>query len=230
MKNKIKVMIVDDHALIRTGLKQLLEFGDDIEVIASATNGSECLQLLENCAPDIIFMDVKMQGITGIETTKIISKKYPNIKVVILTIYDDTEYVTEAVQAGAKGYILKNTDRVQLMNAISHIINNKAYLDPIITQVILNNVKKGRTSQNDTQSNQLTQRELEVIEEICSGKKDDDIADFLHISKHTVRSHIKNIYRKLGVSSKYHLTAKAIQLGVIVNELMLTKPTDENDT
>jgi DNA-binding NarL/FixJ family response regulator len=216
---KIKVMIVDDHALVQAGLKQLLEVGDDIEVIATADSGSGCLELLESISPDIIFMDIKMHGITGVEATRVISKKCPNVRVIMLTIYDDDEYVMEAVHAGAKGYILKNVTREKLMDVVRCVMADKAFLDPSVTQSFINRMKNTNPVPMSPHAMQLTKRELEVIEGICAGKIDDDIAGSLHISKHTVRSHIKNIYRKLDVSSKCQLITKAIQQGIVSVEI-----------
>jgi DNA-binding NarL/FixJ family response regulator len=126
-------MIVDDHLVVREGLKQLLEIDTDIKVIGEASNGLECLGLLERVSPDIIFMDVKMPGISGIETTRLICQRYPNMKIVMLTIYGDGQYVTEALHAGAKGYILKKVKREELINVIHHVMENGAFLDPAVT-------------------------------------------------------------------------------------------------
>jgi len=212
---KIKVMIVDDHVLIQAGLKQLLELGNAVEVIATANSGVQCLKLLEVVSPDIIFMDVRMNGITGIETTRIINKKYPNVKVIMLTIYINNEYVVEAFRAGAKGYILKNVTRGKLRDIIGHIMSGKAFLDPSVTLPFIDKIKNTNSASLDSRITPFTQRELEIIEYACMGKKDNDIADSLHISKHTVRGHMKNIFQKLNVSSKPQLITKAIQQGIV---------------
>jgi len=211
----IKVMIVDDHLVVREGLKQLLEIDNDIKVIAEASNGLECLQLLEKVSPDVIFMDIKMPGISGIETTRLICQRYPYMKIIMLTIYGDGQYVTEALHAGAKGYILKKVEREELINAIRHVMENGAFLDPAVTVTVLNHFKSDQIPLTHQEGTPLTQRELEVLQGIVAGHTDRKIAESLFISQHTVRTHIKSLYRKLDVSSKSQAVAKAIHNNII---------------
>lgn len=208
-------MIVDDHPVVREGLKQLLEVGGDIEVIAEASSGLECLRLLENNRPDIVFMDVRMPGISGIEATRLIGEKYPSVKIIMLTIYTDDQYVNEAITAGAKGYVLKNVTRSELVQVIHHVMADRAFLDPEITAAVLGQVKKAQSDIEFHCKATLTQRELEVLHELVRGLKDREIAEKLHISEYTVRSHIKSIYRKLKVSSRAQAANRANQLGLI---------------
>ncbi len=216
--NKTKVMIVDDHSMVREGLKQLLGIDGDIEVIAEASSGLECLQLMEKFSPDIVFMDVKMPGISGIETTRLLCQKYPKVKVIMLTIYDDNQYVTEAIQAGAKGYILKKINREELVKVIFHVMKDEAFLDPTITKRVFDQLKNGKKVSQKMEKEQLTQRELEILKGIVEGKTDRGVAESLFISEHTVRSHIKNLYRKLGVTSKAQAVTKALQERIIDKE------------
>jgi DNA-binding NarL/FixJ family response regulator len=213
--SKIKVMIVDDHTIVREGLKQLVSLEEDIEVVAEARNGLECLQLIDSVRPDLIFMDVRMPGINGIEATRLVCQKYPEIKVVMLTIYDDDHYVTEAVQAGAKGYIIKKINRDDLVKVIRHVVEDRAFLDPTVTATLFSVLIKSKTTFKQKGKASLTKRELEVLKEMVAGHTDHDIADSLYISEHTVRSHIKNLYRKLGVSSKSQAVARAIHDNII---------------
>jgi len=214
----LRVMIVDDHPVVREGLKQLLETEDDIKVVAEATNGLECLRLLERIHTDLIFMDIRMKGISGIETTQLICQKYPQAKVIILTIYEDDQYVTEAIQVGAKGYVLKNINRDELIKIARHVMEGKAFLDPGITTTIFNHLKQGEKNLEKEKKAQLTQRELEILKGIVAGQTDHTIGESLYISKHTVRSHIKSLYRKLGVSSKSQAVAKALHNGLITDD------------
>ncbi len=211
----IKVMIVDDHLVVREGLKQLLEIDNDIKVIAEVSSGLECLQLLERVSPDVIFMDIKMPGISGIETTRLICQRYPYMKIIMLTIYGDGQYVTEALHAGAKGYILKKVEREELINVIRHVMENGAFLDPAVTATVLNHFKSDQIPLKHQEGPPLTQRELEVLKGIVAGHTDRKIAESLFISQHTVRTHIKNLYRKLDVSSKSQAVAKAIHNNII---------------
>jgi len=215
MTQKIKIMIVDDHPVVREGLKQLLEIDDDTEVVAEASSGLECLQLLERYCPDIVFMDVKMPGISGIETTRLVCQRYPNVKVIMLTIYSDNQYVTEAIQVGAKGYILKKVNRDELIKIIHHVMEGEAFLDSTLAAKVFDHLRKDKKTFKETAKARLTQREFEVLRDIVAGLTDHNIAESLYISKHTVRSHIKSLYRKLGVSSRSQAVAKAIHERII---------------
>ncbi len=211
----IKVMIVDDHPVVREGLKQLLEVNEDIQVISEAGNGLECLHLLGEFSPDLIFMDIRMPGISGIETTRLAHQKYPGIKIIMLTIYEDDQYVTEAVQAGAKGYVLKQVQRDELIKIIRDVMADRAFLDPSVTATVLERLKHGDSTPQKKDKVPLTQRELEVLKGIVAGHTDRAIGRSLHIAESTVRSHIKSLYKKLGVTSKSQAVAKAMQDKII---------------
>lgn len=213
MTNKTKVMIVDDHQVVRAGLKQLLETDDRLEVVGEAENGLDCLKLLETTSPDLIFMDVKMPGINGIETTRVVCLKYPHIKVIMLTIYDDDHYVTEAIKVGAKGYVLKNIQREALLKVINDVINDQSFLDPTVTGPVFNKIKQ--KDPRGVKRLSLTHRELEVLKSIVDGYTDRMAAEQLNISEHTVRSHIKSIFKKLQVGSKAQAVAIAISDKII---------------
>jgi DNA-binding NarL/FixJ family response regulator len=214
--DKIKVMIVDDHLVVREGLKQLLEIEEDIRVVAEAGTGLECLEIMDKALPDLVFMDVRMPGISGIETTRLVCQRHPQMKVIVLTIYEDDQYVREAIKAGARGYVLKKVGREELIRIVRDVMEDRAFLDPKVTAAVFDHVKggAGKTQREGT----LTQRELEVLQQIAEGSSDRTIGEALHISEHTVRSHIKNLYRKLGVSSRAHAVAKALREGIIATE------------
>jgi DNA-binding NarL/FixJ family response regulator len=218
MNAKLKTMIVDDHPVVREGLKQLLEVDGEIQVIAEAGNGLECLRQLDKHSPDLIFMDVRMPGISGIETTRLIHQKYPRIKIIMLTIYDDDQYVTGAIQAGANGYVLKKVQRDELIQIIHLVMGNQAFLDPSVTANVFNLLKRGKNTPERAEKASLTHRELEILKGIVAGHTDRKIGEFLHVSEHTVRSHIKSLYRKLRVSSKSQAVAKALQYKIIQGE------------
>ena len=218
MTARLKAMIVDDHLVVREGLKQLLEVDGEIQVIAEASNGLECLRQLEKHSPDLIFMDVRMPGISGIETTRLIHQKYPRIKIIMLTIYDDDQYVAEAIQAGANGYVLKKVQRDELVQIIQLVMGNQAFLDPLVTVKVFNRLKGEKNILDRDEKASLTNRELEILKGMVAGHTDRKIGDFLHVSEHTVRSHIKNLYRKLSVSSKSQAVAKALKYKIIQEE------------
>lgn len=214
--DRINILIVDDHEIVRHGLRQLLETEPGYRVIGEVSSGLECMDLLESAAPDVIFMDVRMPGISGIEATRLISAKYPDIKIIILTIHDDEQLVSHAIQAGAKGFILKKISRDELIKVVREVAENRAYLDPQVTAPVFKHLRQKKTAPAHNQPDiQLTKRELEVMQALFQGKKDRLIAEDLYISEHTVRSHIKNIYRKLKVSSRMQAVTKALKLGII---------------
>lgn len=213
--NKIKVMIVDDHLVVREGLRQLLELEDDIEVVAEAGSGLECLDIVDSSCPDLIFMDIRMPGINGIETTRLVRRKCPDTKIIMLTIYRDDQHISEAIQAGAKGYVLKDVKRENLINIIRHVIQDGAFLDPAVASQLFDHIKHAATTSPGGEKPRFTQRELEVLELLVEGRKDRDISRLLNISEHTVRSHLKNLFRKLAVSSRSQAVVKAIQGDII---------------
>jgi DNA-binding NarL/FixJ family response regulator len=213
--DKIKVMIVDDHLVVREGLRQLLEIEDDIEVIAEAASGLECLDMIEKALPDIIFMDVRMPGVSGIEATRLVCQKHPQVKVIMLTIYEEDQYVRESIRAGAKGYVLKKVERNELIRIVREVMEDRAFLDPKVASAVFDHVKQEAGQRAKVREEPLTLRELEVLQHMAEGSSDRRIAESLHISEHTVRSHIKNLYRKLGVSSRAHAVARALREGIL---------------
>jgi len=212
---KKRVAIVDDHLVVREGLRKLLEVGGDIEVVAEASSGLECLEVIAELLPDVVFMDIKMPGINGIEITRLITTKHPSVRVVILTIYDDAQYVTEAIKAGANGYLLKNATREEFVRVIDQVLQDRAFLDPNVTSSLFQGVRKDPESSPGREKTSLTTRELEVLKAIVDGLKDREAADRLAISEHTVRSHVKSLFRKLEVSSRSQATNKALKLRLV---------------
>lgn len=219
MADCVKIMIVDDHVVVREGLKQILELEPDFEVVGIAGDGNECLELVDGgLAPDVIFMDLKMPGTNGIVATRTLSEKHPKIKVIMLTVYDDQQYVTQAIQAGARGYILKNADRSQLIDVVRRVLADKPVLDPKLTEGLFNTIREGDAGQDPEDYKSLTKRELEVLGCLVKGMSDKQVAEALFISDHTSRTHIKNIYRKLAVSSRAQAAVKALKLGLVNDE------------
>ena len=212
---KIKVMIVDDHEVVREGLKQLLSLDKTIDVMAEASSGLECLELLENRLPDIVLMDIRMPGINGIETTRLVCQKYPQVKVIMLTLYDEAQHVNDAIKAGAKGYVLKKVRRDELVRIIHDVSEDRAFLDPEVTEAVFNKIKRKETLLKGEINIELTQRELEILKYLVDGYKDRQIAESLFISEHTVRSHIKNIYKKFRVTSRSQAVVEAVRKGII---------------
>jgi DNA-binding NarL/FixJ family response regulator len=213
MMKKIKLMIVDDHEVVREGLKKLLEAYPEIEVVGTVENGKECLEQLGQVSPDVVLMDISMPGLSGIETTRIACEKMPSIKVIMLTIYDDDQHVLKAVEAGASGYVLKNVRKEDLLNIIKKVSEGKSFLDPDVTTPILQSIREPMPRNSKSQC--FSGRELEVLLMLTKGYSNQKIAEKLFLSEHTVKTHLKNIFRKLSVSSRSEAITKAIQRGII---------------
>ncbi len=210
----IRVMIADDHQVVREGLKQILELETDLEVVGLAVDGQDCLDLLSKQKADVIYMDLRMPRLNGIEATRRISREHPEVKVIILTVYDDEQYLLQAIQAGAKGFVLKDADDTELVRVIREVNQDRAVLDPVMLTKHLATLRRGN-AQTPGQHRDLTRREQEVLGAIARGLSDKQIGDNLNISEHTVRTHIKNIFRKLGVATKSQAAAMAINQGLV---------------
>lgn len=212
----IHIVIVDDHLVVREGLRQILELEEDLQIIGVAKDGFECLDLIEGkMEPDVIFMDIKMPGLNGIQTTKQVISKNPHVKIIMLTVYDDQEYVAQAIKAGAKGYVLKNAQRAELVKIVREVAHGKAFIDPSLTRDLFQTIIEGSNHSSGITEFSLTKRELEVLHCIVQGMSDRCISQELNISEHTARTHLKNIYKKLRVSSRSQAAVLAIDKKII---------------
>ena len=193
----IKVMLVDDHALIREGIKQLLEFDGSIEVIEQASDGIECLEKLKTVRPDILLLDINMPKMNGIEVLEALKAKKDPVKVLILTVHSEVEYLVKAVDIGANGYILKDSGSVELKQAIMDIINNDSYIQPSLIPAL--NSRLINRDMDKEKLKSLTKREVEILAQVASGMFNKEIANNLGISERTVKNHISNIFKKIAV-------------------------------
>jgi two-component system response regulator DegU len=203
MKNKISILIADDHSLIRQGLKQILELEEDIVVIAQASNGSEAVQMAKEHNPDIILMDINMPGTNGLQAIKEIKQDKLECKIIVLTIHEDREYLFKTLQMGAEGYVLKDAEPAVLLEAIRSVNSGKSYIQSNMTMELVkefNRVTMHEKEKHD--ENNLTTREIEVLELIAEGMINKEIAKQLYISEKTVKNHVSNIFRKLNVSDR----------------------------
>ncbi|MBW6478478.1 MAG: response regulator transcription factor [Bacteroidales bacterium] len=211
-----KIMIVDDHFIFRNGLKDLLDEIPDAEVIGEASSGEEFLESLSTHNPDIVFMDIKMPGISGIETTRKALEINPGLKILALSMYGEGEYVEEMLQAGALGYLLKNIGKQELVKAIDNIANEKGYFsDEILVMVTRQvfNAKKKSEEQSILES--FTRRELEVLQLVSQGYSTTEIASQLEISPRTVGGHRNNMLSKSGLKNTAALISFAVKNHVI---------------
>jgi DNA-binding NarL/FixJ family response regulator len=214
--SKIKVMIADDHALVREGISAILGRCDDITVVGEASNGKEAIDNVDKLKPDVILMDIAMPGLGGLEATVEIKKKNPDIKILVLTQYEDKEYITRFLKVGVSGYMMKKAVGSELLSAINAISKGELYLHSSITSEVVAGFLNGKGSMvSDEPYEKLTDREKQIIKLIAEGNSHKEIAALLDISVKTVISHQTNISEKLDLHSKAELMKFAIRQGII---------------
>lgn len=212
MSRPIRVLIVDDHAIVREGICSLLARHKDIQVVGQAADGQRALELVSQLAPDIILMDIQMSGMNGLEATREIHKRSPRTRVLVLTQYENKEYVLPLLRAGAVGYIPKSARANELINAIRTVYTEGAYLPPRITQTVVTSLSESSTVPAEAA---LTEREIQVLRLVAEGLNSREIAERLNISVKTVDTHRANIMEKLGVHNTAELIRVAIQKGLV---------------
>lgn len=210
---KIRVMIADDHNMIREGLKQLLEFDGSIEIVGEASNGVECLEKLNICDPEVLLLDINMPEKNGIDVLKQMKADNSKIKVLILTVHNEIEYLMSAVDIGVNGYILKDSESSELKNAIKAVQNGENYIQPNLIVALNNQLIKRDTDKDKILA--LTNRELEVLTQVANGMFNKEIAINLNISERTVKNHISNIFKKIDVSDRTQAAVFAIKNNII---------------
>ena len=201
---EIRVLVVDDHAILRDGIRSLLERQDDMRVIGEAANGQEALAQIGELQPDIVLMDVNMPGMNGLEATRHIKALYPQVKILILTQHDSQEYISPLLQAGASGYVLKRSGGREVVNAIRYVYDQGAFLEPSVARHLLNQFAGSDPTEKPDYDN-LTEREKEILRLISFGKSNKEIARSLVISPKTVSVHRTNIMSKLGIKNSFEL-------------------------
>lgn len=214
----IRVVLADDHAVVRKGIREFLEEGKGIVVVAEASNGAEALHWVEQERPDVVVMDIRMPGVTGVEATRRIKGQFPEVKVLVLTAYDNDPYIFALLQAGADGYILKTADAEDLVRAVHTVHRGGKALGPEIAEKVVRQVAAGRPEGARDQVESLSPRELEVLRLAAKGLTNKAIGRALGISDRTVQGHLANIYGKLGVGSRTEAVTEALRRGWIVVE------------
>ena len=215
---RIKILLAEDHKIVREGTRQLLEQSPDMEVIGEASDGMEAVQLAADLHPDVIVMDVRLPRLNGIEATQTITLRFPEIRVLILSAYDDDSYVFPLLQAGASGYLLKTASGVELAEAIRQVHAGQKALAPRITAKLVNRLGGRGSYRAAGMPEGLTDREMEVLRATAHGQPNKEIASALAISPQTVQVHLRNIFAKLGVDSRSQAVAYAIRRGWITLE------------
>jgi two-component system, NarL family, response regulator DegU len=221
---KTKIVIIDDHQLFREGVKRILDFEPDFEVVAEGDDGNEALQLVEQYDPDVVIMDINMPSVNGVEATKQLVEANPDTKVIILSIHDDETYVTHALQTGARGYLLKEMDADALIQAVKVVAEGGSYLHPKVTHSLVKEYRRlasqGQASTYLMQEVEvrrplhlLTRRECEVLQLLADGKSNRGIGEALYISEKTVKNHVSNILQKMNVNDRTQAVVVAIKNG-----------------
>jgi DNA-binding NarL/FixJ family response regulator len=216
MSKTIKIILADDHRIFRKGLKSLFSEKKNIEVLAEADNGDEALEATRKYKPEIVVMDIAMPKMDGIEATRQIRERFPDTEVVILSMHAKKAYIDQVLKAGAKGYVLKDSDEDNLLSAIDTVHNGGYYLDsPIADQVLSDYFRDKSKREVKKQSDPLSEREREVLRLLAEGHSNQEVADTLYISRKTVENHRANIVRKTGVQGQVGLTKYAARIGLI---------------
>jgi DNA-binding NarL/FixJ family response regulator len=213
---KIKVLVVDDHTIVRDGICALLSLAGDIEVVGEATNGSEALKKVGELNPDVVLMDIAMPVMGGLEATRRINKEFPRTKVLVLTQYDDKEYFFPVIESGASGFISKAAASSELSAGIRSVYRGDSYLSPSVTRLLVENYQHaaGERTNRDPYNN-LTGREREVLKLLAEGRSTQEISEMLIITPKTVEGHKTNLMAKLGVHNRVELVKYALRKGII---------------
>jgi DNA-binding NarL/FixJ family response regulator len=218
---KIKILLVDDHAVVLRGLQFFLGTQKDFEIVGEAHNGKEAIEMMEQCQPDVVLMDLVMPVVDGIEATAYITRHYPEVRVLVLTSFSDQDYVLPALQAGASGYLLKDMKPDQIVEAIRGAYSGNVQLHPDVTQkLMLQAVSQApkpvaeETSASVQPLEQITRREKEVLSLIAQGLSNKEIASVLHIAEKTVKTHVSSILSKLNLADRTQAALYAVKHGI----------------
>ncbi|EGK14806.1 response regulator [Kroppenstedtia eburnea] len=207
----INVLLVDDHAVLRDGLSNIISLEEDMEVVGQASSGAEALLMIEELQPDVVLMDINMPGMSGVEAIRRIRAKDQKVAVLVLTMFDRDEYLYESIRAGATGYLLKDAPSSDVIDAIRSASRGESTLHPVMARKLLDNISGGKKTDRGSNEDSLTPRELDVLNLMVKGLSNKEIAEQLFISDKTVKIHVSNILKKLRVKSRSQAIIYAIQ-------------------
>jgi DNA-binding NarL/FixJ family response regulator len=207
----MRVLIVDDHPVTRDGLRAALTTAADVEIAGEAASGEEAIETVETSKPDVVFMDVRMPRMNGIEATKQIKERYPDTKVILFTVDESRASISEAIKAGVSGYLLKDVGADELVNAARLALEGKAVIHPTLTQAFIEEVRLADRRPEAP----LSRREIEILQKVAYGSTTKEVADVLGISPHTVKTHLERIFEKLGANDRAQAVAIAIRKGLV---------------
>ena len=209
----VKIMIADDHSMIREWLKNLLELDGDIQVIAEAVDGEDCLEKLQLVKPDVLLLDINMPKKNGLEVLKSLKSRRSKLKVLVLTVHNETEYLMKAVDIGVNGYVLKDSESAELKKAIFTVADGETYIQPSLIPAL--NAKMIETNKDAEKIKSLTKRELDVLKLLAVGMFNKEVGKRLEISERTVKNHVSNIFKKLGVTDRTQAAVFAIRNNLV---------------
>ena len=212
----LRIVLAEDHTILREGLRALLSANPDFEIIGEAQDGREAVRCVEKLEPDLLLMDLSMPRMSGMDAIREIKKRYPEIKIIALTVHKTEEYLLNTLQAGADGYVLKDATHDELVLAIQNVMGGKSYLSPGVSEKVIEGYLEGRESNRSMSPwERLSQREREVLKLIAEGYKNKEIAEDLCISLKTVEKHRANLMKKLDLHNAAALTVYAVQKGLV---------------
>lgn len=215
-ENKLRVMLAEDHAVVRSGLRSVINGQDDMEVVAEAEDGVSAVEKAKEIQPDVILMDITMPGLGGLEATRQVKNALPNVKIVILTIHASEEFLFHALKVGADGYLTKSVHEMEVVAAIRAVSKDRVYIDPGVTRPLVSAfVETSQQVGNGDGYSELTDREKEMLPLIASGQTNKEIAQALQLSEHTVHNHRAHLMEKLGMHDRSQLLLYAIRHGII---------------
>ncbi len=216
MPDLIKVLICDDQDIVREGLKTILEADEDIRVIATAEDGEDLFRKIESAGvPDLVLMDLKMPIVNGIQATRQLRSRYPKIKVLVLTTYDDDQWVVDAIRAGASGYLLKDTPRIDLIDAVKGTLMGQTFVDPSVAGKMLAMAAGTMPRPIESSAPEIRPREKEILKLIARGLSNADIAAELYLSEGTIRNYASALFNRIGVTDRTQAAIAALRYGII---------------
>jgi DNA-binding NarL/FixJ family response regulator len=211
----IRVLICDDQDVVREGLRAILGTQPAMEVVGVASDGAQAVEVVETLKPDVVLMDLNMPGVNGIQATRIIHEKFPEVRIIALTTYDIDEWVFDAIRAGAAGYLLKDTPRAALIKAIEGTVSGQTFVDPNVAGKLLTHIAGITVVHDTTLADTLSSREREVLRLLAHGLSNSDIAKQLFLSEGTVRNYVSGIFTKLGVTDRTQAAVIALRHGLV---------------
>jgi len=229
LEDKIRIVLVDDHAIVRDGIKYLLEEDENLTIIGEGSNGLEAIELVKNLNPDLLIIDVRMPEMNGIEALKLINSTPTSTKSIVLSMHDSEEYILESIEANAMGYLLKDASKAEVLKAIHTVYNGEKYFSGDISNIIVNNLLKKSSPEDSLKTNQthisseetssntynLTKKEIEILQLVLLGKTNKEISEELNKSKRTIETHRFNLMKKMDVKNLIELSSKAKEQGFI---------------